>query len=50
MANEDTYRNLPGNEKEKAIAKEMIPFSILAMIPIIITIIITLTYCSVKQW
>lgn len=44
MANENTYRNLKNEEREKAVVKEMLPFVIYAAVPIIITIIIAWTF------
>jgi hypothetical protein len=50
MVNEDTYRNLPVNQKQAAVAKEMSPFVIYAAIPLIITLLICFSQCSVQQW
>lgn len=44
MANESTYSNLKGGEKEVAVRKEMLPFFIFAALPIILTIIIAFTF------
>jgi len=41
---ENTYSNLSGQEKLKAIQNEMAPFFIYAAIPIILTIAITLIF------
>ena len=40
ISNEDTYENLPRDQKEAAIFKEIMPFAILALIPILLTILI----------
>lgn len=44
MATENTYKNLPKEEKEKAVRTEMMPFFLYAAIPIIITIIIAFVF------
>lgn len=44
MANESTYANLKGAEKETAVRKEMLPFFIFAALPIILTILIAFTF------
>jgi hypothetical protein len=44
MSNESTYKNLPKEEKEKAVRKEMLPFFLYAAIPLIITITIALVF------
>lgn len=44
MANENTYRNLPKDQKEKAVRSEMMPFFLYAAIPILITITIALVF------
>lgn len=44
MATENTYRNLSGEEKERAVRSEMLPFFLYAAIPIIITITIALVF------
>ena len=44
MATEDTYKNLPADQKLQAVQKEMAPFFIYAAIPIVITIIIALVF------
>ena len=44
MANENTYRNLPPEEKEKAVRTELMPFFIYAAIPIAITIAIAFIF------
>lgn len=44
MATEDTYKNLPKDQKEIAVRNEMMPFFMYAAIPIIITIIIAIVF------
>lgn len=44
MSNENTYSNLPPDQKETAVKKELMPFMIYAAIPIVITIIIALVF------
>lgn len=44
MSNEDTYSNLPKDEKEKAVRAEMKPFFIYAAIPLLITLAIALIF------
>ena len=44
MASENTYKNLPADEKLCAVQKEMTPFFIYAAIPVILTIIIAFTF------
>ncbi len=44
MASENTYKNLGGEEKEKAVRSEMLPFFIYAAIPILITITIAIVF------
>ena len=44
MATENTYKNLPKDEKEKAVREEMMPFFLYAAIPIVITIIIAIVF------
>ena len=41
---EDTYRNLHGEEKEKAILREMVPFATYAALPILLTIFVAFTF------
>ena len=40
ISNEDTYENLSREQKETAIFNEMIPFVVLAAVPIFLTILI----------
>jgi hypothetical protein len=40
ISNEDTYEKLPREERETAVITEMLPFVILAAIPIFLTILI----------
>lgn len=44
MANENTYTNLPPEQKEKAVQNEMKPFLIYTAIPLIITVIIAMIF------
>jgi hypothetical protein len=44
MASENTYRNLPKDQKEKAVRSEMMPFFLYAAIPILITITIAFVF------
>lgn len=44
MATENTYKNMPPEEKEKVVRSEMLPFAIYAAIPIAITIAIALIF------
>lgn len=41
---EETYRNLQGEEKEKAILREMVPFAVYAALPILLTIFVAYTF------
>lgn len=40
MITEDTYKNLPEEQRREAVMQEMLPFFFFAAIPIIITIAI----------
>ena len=42
--NEDTYQNLKAEDREKAVMKELLPFAIIAFIPIAITITLALVF------
>ncbi|MGZ5279693.1 MAG: hypothetical protein ACXWC9_07120 [Pseudobdellovibrionaceae bacterium] len=44
MANENTYKNLPREEKAAAVRSEMMPFLLYAAIPILITIAIAFIF------
>jgi hypothetical protein len=44
MANENTYKNMPAEQKEQAVRSEMLPFAIYAAIPIAITIAIAFIF------
>jgi hypothetical protein len=44
MANENTYKNLPKDEKEAAVRTEMMPFFLYAALPILLTIAIALIF------
>lgn len=44
METEKTYRNLPADEKEKAVRREMLPFFLLTAIPLLITLAIALIF------
>jgi hypothetical protein len=41
---EETYKDLKGEEKERAVMKEMAPFAIYAALPILLTIFIAYTF------
>jgi hypothetical protein len=40
ISNEDTYEKLSKEAKEKAIFQELLPFTILAAVPILLTLLI----------
>jgi hypothetical protein len=44
MSTENTYKNLPADQKQKAIRSEMMPFLLYAAIPILITIAIAFIF------
>lgn len=44
MANEDTYRNLPKEQKLNAVRREMTPFFLYAALPVIFTIIVAFVF------
>ena len=44
MATENTYRDLPKEEKEKAVRAEMMPFFLYAAVPLLITLAIALIF------
>ena len=41
---EETYKNFQGEEREKAVMREMAPFAIYAALPILLTIFIAYTF------
>ena len=41
---ENTHKNLSGDQQEQAIANEMLPFAIYAAIPILVTITIAYVF------
>lgn len=48
MSNENTYSNLPPDEREKEVQKELMPFAIYAILPILLTIIIAFVFGTTK--
>jgi hypothetical protein len=44
VSNEDTYEGLSKEERESAVMKEMLPFAVIAFVPIAITITIALVF------
>ncbi len=44
MATENTYKNLPKDQKETAVRSEMLPFFLYAALPILLTIAIAFIF------
>ena len=48
MSNENTYSNLSPEERENEVHKELLPFAIYAILPILLTIIIAFVFGTTK--